>query len=198
NAGGVDGALLRLETEWTDHEYPGYPFALSVELSYLLTESSFTVEISTHNRGNIPAPVAFGWHPYFTLGVPVDEVSVQVNAHEFVPVGEDLMPTGAVQSVDGTSVDFRASRRVGGSAIDLALVTPAEGAITLSSSRVNIQLQIPSEPFRYIQLFTHPNRGSIAVEPVTAATDAFNRPELGLRVLEPGERLAGAIRVLCT
>lgn len=197
DAGGAEGAMLRLETGWSDREYPGYPFALFVELSYLLTETTFTFEISTQNRGDAPAPVAFGWHPYFTLGVPVDEVSIQMNASEFIPVDDNLMPTGALQSVEGSSVDFRALRPIGDSAIDLALVTPRTGLTTLSSARGSIQIEIPSDPFRYIQLFTHPNRDSIAVEPVTAATNAFNRPELGLRVLGPGERLVGSVRISC-
>ncbi|MFW6209687.1 MAG: hypothetical protein ACOC7X_13390, partial [Spirochaetota bacterium] len=53
-----------------------------------------------------------------------------------------------------------------------------------------------SELFAYSQVFIPPTRSSIALEPISAATDAFNKPELGLRVLAPGAEAEGRVSVL--
>jgi galactose mutarotase-like enzyme len=44
-------------------------------------------------------------------------------------------------------------------------------------------------------VFIPPDRRSIALEPVTAATNSFNMPELGRMVLAPGQLVSGTISV---
>jgi aldose 1-epimerase len=188
-------AVLRLTTQWSERELCGYPFALEVELSYHLMPTCFSFRISTRNTGGTPAPIAFGWHPYFTLGERVDRLSIQADCRAFVPVDETLMPKGDAKTVDGTSIDFRKGRAIGDSVIDIALTAPADGRLFLSSKQERIEIQLVGDTFRYIQLFTDPGRGSIAVEPVTAATNAFNLPRLGLRVLDPGQSITGRVDI---
>ena len=69
----------------------------------------------------------------------------------------------------------------------------ATTVVDLGVDRIIIEQS--TDPFGFTQLFIPPARDSIAVEPVTAATDAFNRPELGLRRLEPGAALRGTVRI---
>ena len=47
---------------------------------------------------------------------------------------------------------------------------------------------------RYLQVFTHPNRHGIALEPMSCAPDAFNNG-LGLQVLEPKASLTTVCQV---
>jgi galactose mutarotase-like enzyme len=72
---------------------------------------------------------------------------------------------------------------------------PATARTVVERGDDAVVLEQSLPPFRYTQLYIPPQRTSIAVEPVTAATDAFNRPELGLRRLGPGERIDGKVTV---
>jgi aldose 1-epimerase len=52
------------------------------------------------------------------------------------------------------------------------------------------------EAFGHVVLYTGDALGpdarkGLAIEPMTCATDAFNHPDWGLRVLQPGEVFAG-------
>lgn len=191
-----DGSLLlRLSTRLRPHEYAGYPFDLSLELLYRLSERSFSLEMTARNRGDEEAPVAFGWHPYFTLGERIDHLLFTAACSDYVPVDGRLLPTGEHRTVAGTPLDFRAGRRIGDAELDVALTAPRQGVARLSSETVSIALRLSGEAFRYLQLFTHPDRSSLAIEPVTAATNSFNLPALGLRTLQPREGLTGRVEL---
>ena len=183
---------LELAFQATAERWPGYPFELELRARYELGESSFRLDLTGTNRGHSPLPLALGWHPYFQLpgSAVADELALQVAATRYVEVDENLLPTGAMPPVRGSEFDFGTSRRVGPGDIDLAFrldpgVVPSA---RLSDGRYRLSVTA-GDSADYLQLFVPPDRRSIAVEPVTSATDSFNRPELGRSSLEPGESL---------
>src|SRR6266516_1748757 len=123
-----------------------------------------------------------------------------------LPVDERLLPTGTAP-VAGTPFDFREPRRIGTAVLDtgytdllrdrdgfarVELAAPDPGPA--GRSRLTMFLD---GAFGFLQVYTGDTlpgpaarRRSLAVEPCTCATDAFNNG-MGLRVLEPGEATSG-------
>ncbi|MFW6223638.1 MAG: aldose 1-epimerase [Spirochaetota bacterium] len=208
-------ASLELSYRIAPGSFPGYPFALRIIAGYRLDSDRFELSLAAMNEGEEAAPITMGWHPYIATPGGVDAARMTCPAGRFVEVDRDLLPTGALPSVTGGRLDFATPRRIGARQLDIALEriggAPAEvvpagerrpGAVRAATARTVVErgedaviLEQGLPPFRYTQLYIPPQRTSIAVEPVSGATDAFNRPELGLRWLAPGEGLEGRVAV---
>ena len=192
---GAGFASLTLGLDLRDDEEPGYPFCLSLRVEYRLDAAGFHLCMTTKNTGSGPAPLAFGWHPYFTLpGGKADAWTLRHDARAYAPVGPDLLPTGGLSSVANTPFDFTQGRLLGNSQLDIALAASRESAC-LSSGSAKIFIDADMPPFAYTQLFIPPQRDSIAIEPITAVTDSFNQPGLGCIRLKPGASVSGTIHV---
>jgi len=93
----------------------GYPGKLVVTVTYLLNdddELSTTIEAVTDK----PTPVNLCNHTYFNLtGANTDILghSLTLFADRFTEVNEELIPTGNLLSVKGTSMDFTAGSTIG-------------------------------------------------------------------------------------
>ena len=184
--------------------HPGYPFALSVSLTYTLSGSGLETSFEIENTGDKPAPVAAGFHPYFTLGsalINTDTLHVPFASYlEF----KDLLPTGRVLPVDGTEFDFRQPRPIGGTVLNICYLAPQrdpDGKLRLRLSDSTTQTAVTvwmDAAFEYVVLYSGDplpddhRRKSLAIEPMTCGADAFNHAEWGLVTLVPGETLTGS------
>jgi aldose 1-epimerase len=192
-------ALLRRTIP--EDEIPGYPFPLRVTTTYRIWADTFQLKIEIRNLGGRSAPIAAGWHPYFRLpaeedpraDAAIDGLHLRIPADRYVAVDSNLLPTGEIVPVEHTGYDFRAGRSVGSNELDVAFCRTGN-PVALASRRYRLAIETGAA-FRYIKVFTPPDRRSIAIEPITAATDAFNRPELGLHSLEPEGSLTAVVRV---
>lgn len=176
---------------------PGYPFALRLEVGYALTADGLRVRVAATNVGKTRAPYAAGAHPYLTVGTDlVDQAVVEIPAGLYYPTDARGIPTGRLP-VDGTPFDLRAPQLLGGRRIDNAyadlhrdpdgrarvrLTAPDGHTVALWMDRAHGHLQVFTgdhvpEPQR--------RRRGLAVEPMTAAPDAFNTGD-GLVALAPG------------
>ena len=191
---GLDGARLVLRERIRPGEEPGYPFALSLRVEYELGRGRAALSFVVRNEGKGRAPFALGWHPYFELGKAADELVLEHRGERYLPVDESLMPLGGLADVAGGPYDFRGGRRVGAHSLDVALAAPPDGRVLLSRpGEAALELHADRELFPFTQLFVPPARDSLAVEPISSPTNAFNRSELGLQVLAPGEERRGRI-----
>lgn len=172
-----------------------YPFGISLTIEYTLNEQGFFIEYTLKNTGTRIAPAALGWHPYFTFGSNADNWKLTCGGEGYVPIDETMMPTGQIESVKGTDFDFRKGRPIGSGEIDIALTGAKEGLSFLEDGENTLELYFDPALFSYIQLFVPPNRDSIAIEPITAATNAFNVSKLGLLQLSGGESKTGQVSV---
>ncbi len=189
------GAEIRLGITLDDPaKFDGWPYRLRLETRYRLEKGRLSLEFRISNLGAENAPVALGWHPYFTLGGSIEGATLTLSGDRYVEVAPDLMPTGAVPSVEGTSLDFRKGGALGGEELDVAL-SSGDGVARLSRGGSAVTLRQDPKFFRWFQLYTPPGNRSIAIEPVSGATDALNRPELGLTVLKPGESVESRCEV---
>lgn len=183
--------------------HPGYPFTLGVRVTYHLTDQGLAVAFVIENTGNSTAPVAAGFHPYFTVGsghIDTDTLQVPFGATlEY----QDLLPTGKVLPVEGTPLDFRSPHSIGGTSLNTCYLQPqpdpdGHTRIRLSNSSSGRSLAVwLDQSFQYVVLYSGDplpdshRRRALAIEPMTCGSDAFNHPEWGLAALAPGETLSG-------
>lgn len=94
----------------------GYPGKLVASVTYSLTDRDELV-VDYKATTDAATPVNLTHHSYFNLagaGSPtvLDHV-LQVNAANYTPTDDTLIPTGEIAPVEGTPLDFRAPTRIG-------------------------------------------------------------------------------------
>lgn len=194
----------------------GYPGTLSVRVEYVLSDAN---ELWTVLEGtaDAPTPVNLTNHSYWNLsgaGAPsVLDHELTVAAERFVAMDRELIPTGALEAVAGTALDFRRPRRVGerlpepmsepwpgfdtAFALDehepyeesVRLFDPASGrAMDILTTEPSIQVytanRVPELVGRHGRRYRAGN--AICLEP-QRMPDAVNRPEFPSIVLMPGD-----------
>src|SRR5579871_2056309 len=185
-------------------DHPGYPFALLASVAYMLDESGLTCHFAILNIGERTAPVAAGFHPYFTVGSDrIDEDTLQVPMAATLQM-ENLLPTGQIIPVDGTPYDFRRPQPIGATTFNTCYVRPLRDPDSLLRVRLsspdgsNAMTLWMDEAFTSLVLYSGDplpdshRRRALAIEPMTCGSDAFNHPEWGLISLAPGKAVEGA------
>lgn len=170
----------------------GYPFDVTVTVTYELGDNGMTATVNARNDGDEPAPWALGLHPWLANGKQgataaerdADSAAchLQIKAASHVTVNEALIPTGT-EPVTGI-YDLNDGPTLEGRAFDDAWVDverAADGATTTTFTRPDgIEVKIiGDETINAWQCYTatgapfaeHPY--GIAVEPMTAPANAF-------------------------
>jgi len=186
-------AMLSLEYLYKKED-AGYPFDYSCTVRYILHPGSL-LEVTTTvtNLDNRNIPIADGWHPYFTLGGTIEGWSLQFHASAIVDFDQLLIPTGALTQYDA----FDNPRLIGDHFLDncFALKPGLAGpACELFNPAAGLRVSFfPDEKYPYLQIYTPPERGSIAIENLSAAPDCFNN-KMGLLILPPGHSQIFTVR----
>ncbi|WP_407280694.1 aldose 1-epimerase [Aromatoleum evansii] len=220
--------------------FPGYPFALKLNVRVSFAARSLALFVTATNIGEHAAPYAAGWHPYFRLGdAPLDSLELTIPATHCIVTDGQLFPladAAAYAPVDaGPLPDFRLPRPIGDAVIDgcyggagrdgghvgsaeaeRVAAIPASDSVPAplggmrcaspalrvgdSDGLIRSRLRDPAtgrqltiwqrggltHVFTGDTLARDPRR-AIAIEPVEAMTDAFNRPDCARDVrLPPG------------
>ena len=180
----------------------GYPFPLALRLAYTLDDAGLHVACAMTNTGASDAPVAMGFHPYLTVGSALVDADTLTLPFDEVLEFERLIPTGRVLAVDAADLDFRTSRAIGATAFNHCFASPrrdADGRTRVTVRGTDRSLTVwMDEAFGHVVLYTgealppHLRRTSLAIEPMSAASNALNHPEWGLlRRLAPGATFCG-------
>lgn len=189
-------AEVRLGHDLTPQQ--GYPFALRCSVAYALSPTGLRVRTAASNIGRHAAPYATGAHPYLAAGAGhIDEATLQVPAARYYPTDARRAP-GEPEPVTGTPLDLREPAVLGARLIDHCYTDLARDP----DGRARVRMHAPDggavdlwlgEAYGHVQVFTgdtvpepERRRRGVAVEPMTAAPDAFNSGD-GLCVLAPGE-----------
>jgi aldose 1-epimerase len=178
------------------HPQPGYPFMLDIAIEYLVSDDGLSVTTTATNVGSRPCPYGAGAHPYLTLGMAVDSLSLRAPARTVLVENERGIPVGR-SPVEGTEYDFRQPRPIGSTRLDdcfTDLERDDDGRARVSLDDA-VTLWV-DEAYAFVMLFTGDplpdvNRRSIAVEPMTCPPNAFRTGE-ALVVLDPGATHTGA------
>lgn len=93
----------------------GFPGTLTAKARYTLTGNTLRIDYSATT--DKPTVVNLTNHAYFNLhgddqGNILDQV-MEIHADRFTPVDAGLIPTGALESVAGTPLDFRKAQIIG-------------------------------------------------------------------------------------
>ena len=179
--------------------YPqhGYPFLLDTSVRYELVDGGLEITHSVTNESTDAAPVAIGAHPYFRIGdVPTEELTLTVPASTRFELDDSLLPVSE-HPVDG-DFDLRAGRVLGEVDLNVTLGALPDGPnSSILSAPDGRSLEVwHDDNFRYVQVYTPRNfplltgeKGlAVAIEPMTAAPDAFNSG-LGLQWVPSGGTL---------
>ena len=188
-----DAAITLEASVYPQH---GYPFILDTAVTYEVLDDGLEVTHVVTNASDAAAPVAIGAHPYFRIGdVPTADLTLTIAASTRFELDESLLPV-AEHPVDG-EFDLREGRLLSELDLNVTLGSLPEGATSsILSAPDGRTLEVwQDESFRFVQVYTPRNfpgldgvRHAVAIEPMTAAPDAFNSG-LGLTWVQPGESL---------
>ncbi len=163
----------------------GYPFPFTMQVKWIL-EKNNTVSVQTTviNEADVPIPIVDGWHPYFTLGESIDHCSLQFSSTGKMEYDSDLLPTGSMIADDR----FSKGLKLGSLQLDDGYELAAENSsCTLQNEQFILKVS-PSSLYPYLQLYTPPDRNSIAIENLSGAPNAFNN-KMGLHIVKPQENI---------
>ena len=160
----------------------GYPGTLDVRVSYEVTDND---ELIMRYRATTdrPTPVSLTNHAYWNLGGAVEDHDLALQAAQFAPTGEDLIPTGAIRSVQGTPLDFTSMRKLGTEPFDHTFVLgPGTPAATLRHGATGRWMEV-STTQPALQLFVTPQALCLETQ---GFPDAVNHPQFPSMILQPG------------
>jgi len=185
---GADKGSITMQYQYNDL-VNGFPFPFITEVNLSLDKRGFRCNIKVKNSGNTKMPSGVGWHPYFTFGEPIDEIYLKIPESRKIIVDDRMIPTGDTQKDNS----FDQLKKIGNMQFDAGFMLDDkeyEALTQLYSKNKNATINIWQEnglnKFKYLQVYIPPRRNSIAVEPMTCNTNAFNNNG-GLIILEPGE-----------
>nr|AOR51256.1 putative aldose 1-epimerase [uncultured bacterium pBE3-1] len=198
-----NSVAFEVQLEAANYTSRGYPFSLSIRVTYGLDAQGLACAFAVQNVGRQAAPVGVGFHPYFTVGTAlVDEVDVKIPATGYLEFNERLVPTGRVLDAKDTEWDYRNYCRVGNRRLNHCYVGLERDADRMATASLRHQGSgrrtdiLMDRSFSAIVVYTgdaiaDAPRRALAIEPMTCATDAFNHPEWGLTRLLPDETFTG-------
>lgn len=177
------------------HEADAWPWSYEAMQSIALDAGALVVELAVVNCGHAPMPMGFGLHPFFTR-TPRTRLRAAVTG--MWETDAEILPTTLA------AVPARADLAAGATidAVDLDNVfTGWDGRAAIERPEDDARLIVTADaPLRFLVVYAPPGQPYFCAEPVSNTTDAFNlaaagRPDTGMLVLAPGERVAATIRL---
>jgi len=163
----------------------GYPGTLEASVRYSLDGATLRIGYDAHtDRATI---VNLTNHAYFNLAGSgtIDAHELRLAADHYLPVDEELIPTGEIAAVAGTAMDFRVRRAVGPARIDHTFVLNGDAELRDPASGRGVRIRT-TQPG--VQVYTGhlSGRRGLCLEP-HHFPDSPNRPSFPSTVLRPGE-----------
>lgn len=187
-----DGGVLAASFDFGayPHLLEAFPFPHLIEIEATLLEGSLEIATSLTATGEVGVPVSFGFHPYLTLpGVPRADWILEAPVREGIDLDEQGLPTGERKP---TAIE---TGPLGSRTYDDAFLAPPPGAaFALSGGGRRLELRM-DRGYPFTQIFTPPGADAIAIEPMTAPTDALLRGGPELTFVPPGETFTASFSI---
>lgn len=191
-----------LRCDFDSRAFPdiNWPWAFTARLEYLLHGPHLDTSLTLTNADTDDMPAGMGLHPYFARVEAGTDPTLGFGAALTYDTDERSLPHAAARPVNPDE-DYRVPAPVGESSIDRTY-TAWDGVARLDwgLNRGGRALILTADSaFSHLVVFTAQD-GSLALEPTSHATDAFNLAAQGvggadMKVLAPGQSLAGAVRL---
>ena len=166
-----------------------FPFPHHVEMAVRLRPFDLEIDTTVFADADSPVPISFGFHPYFGLpGTPRANWTLNAPAMRKLALDPQGIPTGS----DTPSAPLAAELGKIGYDDGFALLDePATFSIDNNGYSIAIEFK---NGFQFAQIFAPKDKEFIAIEPMTAETNALQSGK-GLRVIAPGERFVASFRI---
>jgi aldose 1-epimerase len=159
-----------------------FPFPHRVAIEAVLSRATLTISTVVEPSGDVEVPISFGYHPYLRLpGVERADWRIEIPVCERLVLDADELPTGEREPAhleDGP---------LGPRTFDDEFVAPegsAPMAIEGGSRRIEVALL---SGYPYTQVYAPADDDVVALEPMTAPTDALIAAGPELPLVAPGD-----------
>ena len=169
------------------HEPGEWPWAYSARQQFQLDGPILEIGLSCTNEASEPMPCGLGQHPYFPCTA---NTRIETSVTHAWTIDEQVLP---VDKVPATGRYDLSDRPICGQDLDNGF-GGWSGRVSMSDPDWPFDLELSSPQAHFFQIYSPATGGIFVAEPVTHANAAMNAPEaewpeLGFRVLEPGEEM---------
>ena len=163
-----------------------FPFSHEIQIESRLSAAGLRVTTIVTPTGKRRVPISFGWHPYFRAAGPRSRWTLDAPAREHLELDRKGIP-------NGRSAPERAGRlAVGKVVLDDLYALGRDRRFTLSGGGCAVEVRFDAG-YPYAQLFAPPGKPFVAIEPMTAPTNALVTGKCP--IVKPGEHFAAAFSV---
>jgi len=165
-----------------------FPFPHLVAVVVALDEDGLSVTTSVTPTADVPVPLSFGWHPYFAPpGAARADWVLDLPERRHLAVDDNALPTGATEPAPPERGPL------GDRTFDDGYDQLVTAVMAVEGGRRRIEVSL-GEGYGVTQVFAPPNQDLVALEPMTAPTDAL-RTGIGLRFAQPGSTFTATYRI---
>lgn len=162
-----------------------FPFPHELEIDARVSDAGLRLTTTLAPTSRRPVPVSFGWHPYFRPGGPRSSWTLRAPAREHLELDAKGIPNGR------SATERAAELRLAEVALDDLYALGRDRRFVLKGRRT-IELRFDAG-YPFAQLFAPPGKPFVAIEPMTAVTNALVTGACPL--VKPGGRYSATVTV---
>lgn len=169
------------------HEPDEWPWAYEATQQFRVEQSVLWVRLTCRNRSDEDMPCGLGQHPYFPCSATT---RIETKVSHVWTIDEHVLP---LEKVPATGRYDLSDRLICGQGLDHGF-GGWSGRVLIDDPDWPYEIELSSPEARFFQIYSPASGGFFVAEPVSHANAAMNAPEvdwpeLGFRVLEPGEEM---------
>jgi aldose 1-epimerase len=169
------------------HEPDEWPWSYEARQEFRIEEAVLWIGLTCRNTSGEPMPCGLGQHPYFPCSA---STLIETGVTHAWTVDEQVLP---VEKVPASGRYDLSNRLICGQDLDNGF-GGWSGRALMDDPAWPFELELSSLQARFFQIYSPASGDIFVAEPVSHANAAMNAPEadwpeLGLRVLDPGEEM---------